>query len=172
MEANGSTILSLLFSNVAKIEDLEKQLPIENLNNISDTITVNATSDNENGYDFETFAEEFDEQREIPQEGLSAAEDKPNEPVGQLNNKKIRSPGIGNLTKKQIKRFFALAVAVAAVVALIMTIALHSPSDDPVISVMLFAFCTLVLSVPLVIGTLLICLPSIRINRKNRGDDE
>lgn len=172
VETNGSTILSLLFSNVAKIENLEKQLPIENLNNISDTITVNATSDNENGYDVETFAEEFDENREIPQKGLSAAEDKPNEPVGQLNKKKIRSSGIGNLTKKQIKRFFALAVAIAAVITLVLEIALYSPEDGIVVSIMMFIFCTTVLSIPLVIGTLLICLPSIRYNRKNRGEDD
>lgn len=93
------------------------------------------------------------------------------ESVKKLKNDLKTNFGRKPFTPKQIKRFFALAVAIAAVAALIMTIVLH-PSEDVGINIMMFIFLTPVFSVPLVIGTLLICLPSIRINRKNRGDDE
>lgn len=162
---NGSTILSLLFSNVAKIEDLENQLPIENLSHISDVVMANDANDDKKGYDVGTFAEERKEQTKASQESNITSVNKPNEFAGQLN----RSEG---LTNKQIKKFFVIAVAIAAVIALILAIALYSPADGIGVSIMMFIFCTTVLSIPLVIGTLLICLPSIRYNRKNRGDDE
>ncbi len=75
-------------------------------------------------------------------------------------------------TPKQIKKFFIIAISIAAVISLVLLIAMHSPEDDIATNVMMFIFCTIVFSIPLVIGTLLMCLPSIRKNRKNRDNDK
>lgn len=75
-------------------------------------------------------------------------------------------------SSKQIKKFFAIAVAIAAVITLVLEIALYSPEDGIVVSIMMFILCTTVLSIPLVIGTLLICLPSIRKNRKEKNSNK
>lgn len=92
--------------------------------------------------------------------------------VKKIKNDFANNYGRKMYSSKQIKKFFAIAVAIAAVITLVLEIALYSPEDGIVVSIMMFIFCTTVLSIPLVIGTLLICLPSIRYNRKNRGDDE
>lgn len=224
VETNGSTVLSLLFSNLSLIEELEHNLPIETIGHLTDkTIsTEQYTNDNtsldnhvqENADSNSAFCtncgnqlignEKFcsscghsTETATISETNvettLSAPASEPAHEGTALERAKAKSAsadaelseevkkvkenisnnfGRKTYTPKQIKKFFIIAIAIAAVISLVLSIAMHSPEDDIAIGIMMFIFCTIVFSVPLVIGTLLICLPSIRKNRKNKGDNE
>ena len=110
--------------------------------------------------------------RKSPSEISRQASQELSDTVEKVKKNLANNYGRKMYSSKQIKKFFVIAVAIAAVTALILTIALYSPADGIGVSIMMFIFCTIVLSIPLVIGTLLICLPSIRKNRKNGGDEQ
>ena len=110
--------------------------------------------------------------RKSPSEISRQASQELSDTVEKVKKNLANNYGRKMYSSKQIKKFFVIAVAIAAVIALILAIALYSPADGIGVSIMMFIFCTIVLSIPLVIGTLLICLPSIKKNRKEKNSDK
>lgn len=80
------------------------------------------------------------------------------------NEKNIYSP-------KRIKLNFIIAFLVAAILSLILVVAMHTKGEGIGTDVIMFIFCTIVFSIPILLGTLLICLPSIKKNRKEKKDN-
>lgn len=87
-----------------------------------------------------------------------------------LNNTIKNQNNRKTYTEKQIKKFFMIAIVVAAVLSILMVVAMHTEGDPISTDIFMFILCTFVLSIPTVLGTLLICLPSIRKNRKEKKD--
>lgn len=71
-------------------------------------------------------------------------------------------------TPKQVKKIFLIAVAIAAVLSLIMVIAMHTPGEGIGTDVFMFIFCTVILSIPTLLGALILCLPSIKKKSKDK----
>lgn len=69
---------------------------------------------------------------------------------------------------KQVKLIFLIAVVIAAAISLVMVIAMHSQGDELSSDVFMFIFCTILLSIPTLLGALIICIPSIKKNRKEK----
>ena len=81
----------------------------------------------------------------------------------QNQNKKIYTP-------KQVKLFFIVAVAIAAILSLLLVVAMHSENEGIGMDIFMFIFCTIVFSIPTLLGALVICLPSIKKNKKDKQD--
>ena len=185
VETNGSTILSLLFSNLSIIEQVENKLSIENLTNYSldehieqsthtveekellqksNTTDIQNTIEQKAHNEAENKISTSSEDLRKAQEDYRQAKEELSETFAQIKqnyNKKKFSP-------KQIKFIFLIAVAIATVLSLILVVAMHSQGDEVSTDVFMFIFCTIVLSVPTLLGALIICIPSIKNNRKNK----
>lgn len=81
----------------------------------------------------------------------------------QNQNKKIYTP-------KQVKLFFIGAVAIAAILSLILVIGMHSENKGIGMDIFMFIFCTIAFSIPTLLGAFIICLPSIKKNKKDKQD--
>lgn len=73
-------------------------------------------------------------------------------------------------TDKQIKKFFVIAIIIAAILSFILVIAMHTEGEPISTDIFMFILCTLVFSILTTLFTLLICLPSIIKNRKEKKD--
>lgn len=149
---------------------------INNLFNLDpkDTLTTNCTSTiNQSECIKEESVSELKTKTEAtksnPSEEFKKAKEEFSEAVASAKRdyaKKSRTRKI--YTPKQVKLIFLIAVAIAAALSLVMVIVMHSQGDEISTDVFMFIFCTILFSIPTLLGALIFCIPSIKKNRKNK----
>lgn len=182
VEANNSTILSLLFSNLSTIQKYEKELPIENIKGLSEKIL---SSDEPSLIAEETQVDSSNQKNDIQVEPKEVISDLKSEVKNVKNDlseewKKTKNEISAEIssaksdyfkkiyTPKQVKLIFLVAIAIAAFISLILVLVMHSQGDDLSTDIFMFILCTIVFSIITLLGALIICIPSIKNNRKNK----